>query len=230
MCAIDDPNQVGKLANIQGYDRWACFYDHYPNPTVAMDELAFPPLWAGLSDRRVLEIGCGTGRHTARLVEAGNVVTGVDQSAGMLSIARDKLGPAVTLIEGDFLGVELERGIFDAALAALVVEHIAELHAFFRQVAKALRRDADFYLSEIHPARTAAGILAHFKDAGTGEDVALTGYPHTQTAMLDAATGAGFRLMEMRDVMGDARLATLNPKWEKYRGQPMLQLWHFALL
>jgi malonyl-CoA O-methyltransferase len=229
MRTTDKQIHSGKQVNIQGYNRWAGFYDHYPNPTVAMDELAFPPMWAGLSGQDVLEIGCGTGRHTAKLIQAGNVVTGIDQSAGMLTVAREKLGLTVTLIEGDFLHIDLGRGEFDAALAALVVEHIADLATFFRRVAETLKPGASFYLSEIHPARTAAGTFAHFKDADTGEDVALAGFAHTESEMLKAAHGAGFQLVDKKDVTGDARLVDLNKKWAKHQGQPMLQLWHFAL-
>ena len=37
-----------------------------------------------MDKEEVLEIGCGTGRHTRRLVEQGNSVTGLDLSEGML--------------------------------------------------------------------------------------------------------------------------------------------------
>lgn len=38
----------------------------------------------------VLEVGCGTGEHTRRLVSAGFDVTAVDTYAGMLDVAREK--------------------------------------------------------------------------------------------------------------------------------------------
>ena len=90
------------IDNTAGYDRWAGFYDSYPNPTVAADDLAFPVLWAGLRDCDVLEIGCGTGRHTVRLAR-DNRVTGIDISAGMLDAARAKLPPSVKLLHADFM-------------------------------------------------------------------------------------------------------------------------------
>ena len=33
-------------ANRAGYDRWSKLYDDTVNSTVAMDERAFPPVWA----------------------------------------------------------------------------------------------------------------------------------------------------------------------------------------
>ena len=45
---------------------------------------------AGLAGTNVLEIGCGTGEHTRRLITAGFDVTAVDRSSGMLDVARGK--------------------------------------------------------------------------------------------------------------------------------------------
>lgn len=40
--------------------------------------------------KRLLEIGCGTGEHTKRLLSAGFDVTAVDKYEGMLQLAREK--------------------------------------------------------------------------------------------------------------------------------------------
>ncbi|MBP7337820.1 class I SAM-dependent methyltransferase [Niveispirillum sp.] len=212
--------------NQAGYDRWARLYDRYPNPTVAADELAFPPLWSHLRGLNVLEIGCGTGRHTLRLARAGNRVTGVDLSAGMLAQARAKLsGFPVTLIQGDVMaGIEIPGLPFDAALTALVIEHIGDLAGFFRRVHDLLRPGGAFYISEIHPDRTAAGTFAHFRDED-GTEVALAGYPHCADGVEAAARAAGLILADSRDVKGDEALAALNPKWERHKGRNMLKIW-----
>ncbi|MBL8048647.1 MAG: methyltransferase domain-containing protein [Chthonomonas sp.] len=49
---------------------------------------------------RVLDLGCGTGRHAAIFAEQGFAVTGVDFSPGMLAEARRK-APDATWIEAD---------------------------------------------------------------------------------------------------------------------------------
>ena len=76
----------------QGYDRWAEVYDHDANPLLALEE---PILRATIGDQiagvSILELGCGTGRHTAWLASAGAKVTAVDFSVGMLEQARKKL-------------------------------------------------------------------------------------------------------------------------------------------
>lgn len=214
------------VTNTAGYDRWAGFYDRYPNPTVATDEMAFPPCWSHLRGLEVLEIGCGTGRHTLRLAQAGNRVTGIDLSPGMLAQARTKLtGYPVTLIQGDIMaGIDIPGGPFDAALTALVIEHLGDLTGFFTQIHGQLKPGGEFHISEIHPDRTATGTFAHFKDE-TGDEVALAGYPHSADNVEHAARTAGFDIMDSRDVQGDDALAAVNPKWGRHRGCNMLKIW-----
>ena len=62
--------------------------------------------------RTVLDLGCGTGRHDLLLAQMGYRVTGVDQSPGMLAIARTQhpagLPPASLCFEqGDIRSVRL---------------------------------------------------------------------------------------------------------------------------
>ena len=81
---------------------------------------------------RVLEIGCGTGRLTLPLAQAGHEVTGIDFSPAMLARAREKLAAEprsvqdrVTLVEGDARRIELgEPSSFDVVLAPFrVLQH-----------------------------------------------------------------------------------------------------------
>ncbi len=52
--------------------------------------------------RRVLEVGCGTGIATRQLVAAGAHVTALDPDERMLEVARRRSGPAVTFLSGRF--------------------------------------------------------------------------------------------------------------------------------
>lgn len=72
-------------------------------------------LWlsfAGRTDRPVLEVGCGSGRVSIELAKAGHTVSGIDPSAAMLAIARQKA-------DDDAIDVELVNGgLLDLALGA----------------------------------------------------------------------------------------------------------------
>jgi SAM-dependent methyltransferase len=219
--------------NRSGYDRWAGAYDDGVNSTVAADELAFPPLWAHLKGVRVLEIGCGTGRHTLKLAQAGNAVTGLDLSPGMLEQARAKLSGYgnVRLLEADIMADNLpEIGQFDAAITALVIEHIADLPRFFARVKVHLMPGASLYLSEIHPSRMQAGSGARFEDPETGEITWLASYAHTDEAVTSAAQSAGLMLLSAADYPADAAFCARHEGWEKYLNKPMVRMWVFQAI
>lgn len=65
---------------------------------------------------RVLELGCGSGQVTARLVEAGARVVAVDALAPMLDAARRR-APRATFIHGDALSVEVGDGFHRVVLS-----------------------------------------------------------------------------------------------------------------
>ena len=80
-------------------------------------ELAGPP------PRRVADLGCGTGRLTIALAEAGHAVTGVDPNPAMLHRAQSKPGAErVTWIHGT--STALPTGAFDVAL---MTSHVAQV-------------------------------------------------------------------------------------------------------
>lgn len=66
----------------------------------------------------LLDVGCGTGRHSVELAKRGLAVTGLDISSGMLSQARAKAedaGVEVEWIQADATDYNLDKQ-FDAAI------------------------------------------------------------------------------------------------------------------
>jgi len=219
--------------NRECYNRWSQIYDGSVNSTVATDELYFPPFWAShVSRKRVLELGCGTGRHTLRLAQQDNDVTAIDLSPGMLNIARKKLSgfSKVAFIEGDFMNdqsLEMSEE-YDVCLAALVLEHIEHLDAFFRLVFKVLKPGGLFFLSEIHPDRIAGGTQAFFVDPLCGETVRLCSYVHAAMDIESHALAEGLKMQQQSDVIGGDDLVRLHADWQRHLGRPMIRMWKFA--
>ena len=72
------------------------------------------PFWLSLASQgngAILELGCGTGRVTLALANAGYPVVGLDNDASMLAFLRDimspALKPAVKLFQADMRGFHL---------------------------------------------------------------------------------------------------------------------------
>ncbi|MFW6330888.1 MAG: class I SAM-dependent methyltransferase [Gemmatimonadota bacterium] len=68
-------------------------------------------------DDRVLDLGCGWGRHLGLLRGAGHDVTGVDRPLPLLRLARaEDTGAAGRLVAGDMRRLPFGDGAFDAVL------------------------------------------------------------------------------------------------------------------
>lgn len=107
-------------------NEWQSFFDYYAPQyldekftknteeeiTFLAQELTLP---AGSA---VLDIGCGTGRHSLELASLGYQMTGVDISAGMLAQAQQKAqvrGLKVNWVHANILDYQPDR-LFDAAI------------------------------------------------------------------------------------------------------------------
>lgn len=77
-----------------------------------LEELSLPP------DATILDVGCGTGRHSIELARRGYAVTGLDLSSGMLAKAAESAeaaGVSVEWIRSDATRFSFP-GRFDAAI------------------------------------------------------------------------------------------------------------------
>lgn len=84
-----------------------------------------------LRGRRVLDVGCGTGRLAALLVERhGCKVWGVDVSAEMLAVARERVPRGVGLKRAAAEDLPFRDVTFERATMTLVVHHLDRPVAF----------------------------------------------------------------------------------------------------
>jgi malonyl-CoA O-methyltransferase len=206
-----------------GYDRWAAVYDHDANP---MQGLEGPLLRAAAGDPHglsVLDLGCGTGRHALWLAASGASVTAVDFSEGMLAEARRKPGAgSVRWLVHDLHHPLPFNAEFDLVVSGLVLEHIAELDAFFAESHRVVKPGGRAVVSAMHPAMFLKGAQARFTDPANGELVLPGSVPHSVAAMVMAAVHAGFQPVDVTEHAPDAAFAERYPRALKYVGWPML--------
>src|SRR5205809_8018903 len=75
----------------QAYSDWAATYDVDRNLTRDLAHDVTRNILANLHCKSVLELGCGTGKHTALLAEIVERICAIDFSPSMIGKARDKL-------------------------------------------------------------------------------------------------------------------------------------------
>jgi malonyl-CoA O-methyltransferase len=222
--AIQLPRGDGVVATRQGYDRWAAVYEHDGNPLTHMEAPVVRELLGDVAGRRILDVGCGTGRHALALAAAGARVTGVDFSEGMLAEARKKPGAeAVELIAHDLTApLPFPDASFDRVINCLVVEHIADLDRLLGEMRRVCRRDGFAVLTAMHPAMMLIGKQAAFRDPATNEHVYPQSHPHQLSDFVMAAVRAGWRLDHMSEHAVGDELAAALPRAAKYHGWLML--------
>jgi SAM-dependent methyltransferase len=161
-----------------------------------------------VAGRRILDAGCGSGPLMAALRDQGAIVTGFDKSAGMLELARRRLGDDADLQVADLSSpLPFPDGTFDDVIASLVLHYLEDWGPALAELRRVLKPGGRLIVSVDHP--FAVNIM--HRDAGRKPDYFAT-YNHTaewtmggQTALMsfwhrplhamtDAFTAAGFRI------------------------------------
>lgn len=107
-------------------------------------------------NKRILDIGCGTGRHAIELTKRGYRVTGFDLSEGQLRLAREKAAAAGVIVDfqrRDATQPHFERE-FDLAImfcegAFPLMETDEKNYAILKHAAAALRPGGKFLLTTL---------------------------------------------------------------------------------
>ena len=222
-----------ELGVVPGYARWASVYDD-PNPLVIVEEPAVRHALAGWPRPwRVLDVGCGTGRHSAYLVELGHTVTGVDVSPEMLHVARRKTR-AARFVEGPMAPLPFDEGQFDGAVCALALSHVANINEPIAELARVVRPGGRLVVSDFHPFMVLLGGQAGFRTTdGTPNFVAS--HAHLPSRMLDAVGRAGLTVLDCAEPTWTLEAAQLSfPGMsvalyeEAIAGLPLAIVWQLA--
>lgn len=217
---LDHMPESRRLPVREGYDLWSTAYDTTDNPVVALDARETMRILAPIEGETVLDAGCGTGRNLRAIAAAGCPAVGVDFSMGMLSVARSLL-PGIPLVCADISHpLPLDAGSFDAALCALIGEHIDDLTALFGALAEALRPGGRLVFSVYHPELAFDGKEANFTTEGV--EYRLGAVRHTVEDYEEAMAGAGFEKLRRRVFKGDEALAAVAKSARRYVGRNLL--------
>ncbi len=107
------------------------------------------------ADSRVLDLGCGNGRHARAMIARGHRVIGLDFSRRLVSLGRAESlasarGRRIEWIEGDAAAVPCRDRSFDAATCVAVLHHLPtrdDRIAVLAEIRRVLRPGTRVFLS-----------------------------------------------------------------------------------
>ena len=193
------------------YDRFAEAYSAENEASLLNAYYERPAMLALAGDvagRRILDAGCGSGPLSAALRDRGAIVTGFDNSAGMVELARRRLGDGADLQVTDLGGpLPFPDGEFDDVIASLVLHYLEDWGPALAELRRVLKPGGRLLVSVEHPfAITLMHVMAgrepdYFATSHRTEEYTFSGqsamlslWDRPLHAMTGAFTAAGFRM------------------------------------
>jgi SAM-dependent methyltransferase len=200
-----DPTQANDYDSIaEGYAA--------ENETSLMNAYYERPAMLGLAGdvtgRRILDAGCGAGPLSAALRDRGAIMTGFDASAGMVELARRRLGAGADLRVADLADpLPFPDDAFDDVVASLVLHYLKDWGPALAELRRVLRPGGRLLVSVEHPfvmvfmQRMAGEKVDYFQTRVRteewimgGQTARLSFWDRPLHAMTDAFTAAGFHI------------------------------------
>jgi ubiquinone/menaquinone biosynthesis C-methylase UbiE len=188
-----------KMSIQNAYNNWSEIYDTNSNLTRDLDQKITKDLLANQEFDSILEIGCGTGKNTAFLVQIGRHVHALDFSLGMIEKAKEKVQAGNVRFSTADLTQRwpCEDDSYDLITCNLVLEHINDLSHIFSEAARTLMPNGKFSINELHPFKQYQGTKARFEQ--NGETTEVDAFVHHISDFINAATANGLKIAKLNE-------------------------------
>ena len=186
----------------QAYNEWSSSYDSMMNKTRDLELEVQESILCHMRFNHIIELGCGTGKNTLRLLGLCKSLIALDFSERMIDFAKLKLPPnrvefAVRDVTREW---DLNRKA-DLISCSLILEHVKNIDSIFKKANIQLNPDGHLYIGELHPFKQYKGSKARFEKGG--EVLEVESFVHHISEYLQAANNHCFELSEMKEVMDD---------------------------
>jgi ubiquinone/menaquinone biosynthesis C-methylase UbiE len=158
---------------------------------------------------RVLDAGCGSGPMTAELRGRGAIVSGFDVSAGMVALAKARLGDDADVRVADLAApLPYSDAEFDLAVVSLALHYVQDWAPTLAELRRVLKPGGRLLVSIIHPTVYAVvypdadyfALTQYSEDYTWGDKTAVMTYWHRPLQdVLNAFIDAGLRITSVTE-------------------------------
>jgi 2-polyprenyl-3-methyl-5-hydroxy-6-metoxy-1,4-benzoquinol methylase len=196
------------------FENYAHTYDRETFTQGTFQEVTFIEQEIGFDKtKRILDIGCGTGRHAIELAKRGYNVTGIDLSESQLKRAREKAGEATVNVQfeqGDARTLKYKKE-FDVALILCeggfaLMETDEMNYAILQGAARALKPGGIFIVTTLNAFYPLTHSLEEFMNANIVEGTS-SGHAFDTMTLRDIST------LEVADDDGHMRTFHCNERY-----------------
>ena len=113
-----------------------------PDSLLALHESGYRAVLERIGKGRILDVGCGQGFESARFLDPGRQVVGVDYSADAVSSAASRYGSAgLRVAQMDARRLGFRTASFDGACSSHLIEHFTDPEPHVAELARVVRDD-----------------------------------------------------------------------------------------
>lgn len=215
----------------EGYNLWAPAYDAQPdNLMLALDEALFADLLQTLdgAGKTIVDVGCGTGRHWAKLMAQGPAaLVGYDVSEGMLAMLQQKMPNAtVHLLDASGRLTHTADASADWVISTLTVAHIPDVAAAIAEWCRVLKPGGHLIITDYHPTALARGANRSFSHQG--KTVHLKNHVHPISKIKAELGQRGVAVLRLTEQTIDDSMRHWYEKqgalavFQQYKGTPII--------
>lgn len=137
------------LPSSSGYDLAAPDYDKKEKYLDSFEKGQILPLFGDVKNKKILDVGAGTGRLAVALARIGAEVTALDVSGRMLEQIKNK-SKNIKTVAGDAETLPFNDNTFDFVVAAFLIVHLKDPSRFFDEAYRVLKDNGLLIVTNIN--------------------------------------------------------------------------------
>lgn len=219
-----------KLSSIDAYKLWSNFYDDQPdNVVLYLEEKLFSEMISqiDISGKKLLDIGCGTGRHWKEISDLKPLqLIGIDSSKEMIEKLKRKFNEAEVFVSKNNSLKNFEDNYFDLIISTLTIGHINGLGEYFREWNRVLKPDGEIIITDFHPEAFSIGMKRSFKH--NKEIIEVENYLYELDYLKNIFAGINWKVKSVNEkIINDDVRHLFNKQnyidaFNKYKGLPLI--------
>ena len=181
------------------YKKTASFYgqEKSQKALLTIEEKSLKPIIPNLKGKKVLDVGCGTGRWSKLFIQKGGDVLGIDTSKEMLKLAK-KVKKLKTKYM-DARNITLPANSFDFVFSSLMLTHLKDYKKAIEQMIKVLKPGGTLIVSDLHGAAF-RGRSTKVKFLANNREIWITSYPIFPADIINLAISKKCELVKLKEL------------------------------